>query len=201
MKRLTLTLAAAALLAASALPAIASDTLTVPTVASAPSGTSGFSGAVASVDWNATDRRRADEPATVNAVSDGKYLYVRFDVPQREPMIGGSGGDYVAIDLWPNGQDGDVYHYGVDIGGTRTSDSTPNTAGWDATASAHPGGYTVTMRIPASAAQGNGTSQVQFSRWIASTGELQTWAHGAGGTDVAQAGTLVIASSVGAAQP
>ncbi len=190
---------AAALFAACALPAAAASSLTVPLVASAPSPTGAFpAGAVATLDWNATEQRRADEPAIAHAVSDGTNLYVRFDVSQREPMIGNAGGDNVVVDLWPDGPSGSEYRFGVDLDGTYTADSTANTADWGATTSTHAGGYTVTMRIPLAAIRGS-NSQVQFERWIASTGELQLWSHGNGSDAVAQAGSIAFASSVGAA--
>jgi hypothetical protein len=132
-------------------------------------------------------------------VSDGKYLYVRFDVTQTAPLIGLAGGDYVAIALWPNGDSGDLYRFGVGLSGARTTDSTANTTDWESTESTHPGGYQVTMKIPTSAIASTNGVRVQFSRWIASTGELQVWAHNTAASDVAQAGTLTISGSVGAA--
>ena len=197
----TLIALAGALVAAGALPALAASSLNVPVVAAAPSSSAGFSGgATAQLSWNATDSRATDgQPATASVISDGKYLYVRFDASQTAPMIGSAGGDSVAIDLWPNGTSGDVYHYGVGLDGSRTTESTANTAGWESSVATRAGGYTVTMKIPMSVVSAGSSSQVQFSRWIASTGEAQVWAHSGGSSDVAQAGALTFASSVGAA--
>ena len=202
MKRTLMALTASAIVAAAAaLPAFAASNLSVPVVAAAPTSNAGFSGAaVARLSWNATDSRPvSDQPATASAISDGKYLYVRFDVVQHDPMIGSAGGDSVAIDLWPNGPSGEQYHYGVGLDGARTTESTANTAGWEATTATHAGGYTVTMKVPMSAVPATATSQVQFSRWIASTGESQVWAHDSASSDVAQAGSMTFTSAVGAA--
>jgi hypothetical protein len=188
------------MIAAGAAPALAEFSLNVPLVSSVSTApTSRFpSGAVAKLDWNSTEGHTADEPATATLVSDGRYLYVRFDVTQTAPLIGLDGGDNVAIDLWPKGESDDLYRFGVGLSGARTTDSTPNTAAWEATESTHPGGYQVTMKIPVTAVSSNAV-RVQLSRWIASTGELQVWAHSSAESDVAQAGTLTISGVVGAA--
>lgn len=194
MKRYLIALVA--LIAAGTMPALAATTLNVPVIAAAPSmGTaSNFSGAaVAQLGWDTTDSRSADEPATARILSDGRNLYVKFDVDQREPMTGSAGGDSVAIDLWPNGPSGDQYHYGVGLDGSRTSDSTPNTSAWQGSATMHPGGYTVVMKIPMASI--GSTSQVQFTRWIASTAQEQVWAHDNGANGVAQAGTLTVGAA------
>ena len=193
MKRVFLALVAT-LAAAGAAPALAEFSLNVPVVStvSTISGSSFPRGTVAKLDWNETEGRTADEPATVTLVSDRRFLYVRFDVTQTAPLIGLAGGDNVAIDLWPNG-DGAAYRFGVGLSGARTPDSTANTADWEAAESTHPGGYQVTMKIPLTAASTNG-ARVQLSRWIASTGELQVWAHSDAESDVAQAGILTIGS-------
>jgi hypothetical protein len=189
------------MIAAGALPALAEFSLNVPLVAAIPAAPASTfpSGAVAKLDWNLTDGHTADEPATATLVSDGKNLYIRFDVTQTAPLIGLAGGDNVTVDLWPNGENGDSYRFGVGLNGTRTIDSTANTIGWEATESTHPGGYQVTMKIPMSTVATTNAVRVQFSRWTASTGELQVWAHNADASDVAQAGTLTISGSLGTA--
>ena len=191
---------AATLTIAGALPALAAFSLNVPLVAAIPTApTSSFpAGATAKLDWNLTEGHTAEEPATAALVSDGKYLYVRFDVTQTAPLIGLDGGDNVAVDLWPDGESGEHYRFGVGLSGAHTADSTTNTAGWESTESTHPGGYQVTMKIPMTAVASPNTARVQFSRWIASTGELQVWAHSTAESDVAQAGTLTIGGSVSA---
>jgi hypothetical protein len=195
-----LTALVATTIAAGALPALAAFSLNVPLVAAVPASASSIpSGAVAKLDWNSSQSRSADEPATATLVNDGKYLYVRFDVAQSAPLIGGEGGDNVAVDLWPNGQNGDQYRLGIAVGGARTADSTANTAGWEASESTRTGGYSVTMKIPMSVLPNANDVRAQFSRWTVSTGELQVWAHGAGDTD--QTGSLTLGGSVGAATP
>lgn len=185
----------------SAAPAFAATSLDVPLVASAPSldphAPSAFGKAgTATLAFDA-DGGRATEPATVHVVRDSSSLYVRFDVPQTEQLIGFSGGDSVAIDVWPAGSTGERYHLGVGLDGKHNDDSTANTASWDAAAASGNGGYTVTMKIPLSVL--GPSSRVQFSRWLSSTGELQLWSHDGGQTadDLAQAGTLTLASAVG----
>ena len=203
MKRSTLALAGALALAASAAPALAATSLNVPIVASAPSldphASSAFStSGVAKLSYTASGGS-ADEAATVRVASDNSFLYVRFDAPQREQLIGFTGGDSVAIDLWPNGSGGERYHLGVGLDGNPTADSTSNTAGWQTAAASYSGGYTVTMKVPLSAV-GSGNSHVQFSRWISTTGEEQLWSHNTAQSaedEVAQAGTLTFAAAVG----
>lgn len=197
MKRI-LTAFVATMIAAGALPALAAFSLNVPLVASVPTSASSIpSAAVAKLDWNSSENRSADEPAKATLFNDGNFLYVRFDVTQSAPLIGGETGDSVAVDLWPNGQNGDQYRLGIAVGGARTADSTANTAGWEASESTHAGGYSVSMKIPLSALPNPNNLRAQFSRWIVSTGELQVWAHGPGEAD--QTGGLTLNGSVGAA--
>ena len=199
MKRTFFALVSALLLASGV--ASASTSIAVPLVASAPSldpHAASFGGATLTLGWDATNSADASEAATVHLVSDSKYLYVRYDVPQSEPLIGADGGDNVAIDLWPNGMSGDYYHFGVQLNGMHSPDSTKNTATWEGSATSRAGSYTVTMKIPTSALEGS-SSQVQFSRWITTTATQQVWSHQSGqaADAVAQAGTITLASSVG----
>ena len=200
MKRSILALAGALGIAMSAAPAFAATTtLDVPTVASAPSldpHASFGKAANATLAFEASGAR-ATEPANVHVVRDSTTLYVRFDVPQTEQLIGFAGGDSVAIDIWPGGNSGDRYHLGVGLDGKHTADSTANTAGWDTAAASLSGGYAVTMKIPLSAVGSD--SRVQFSRWLASTGVVQLWSHDGGQSsdELAQAGTLTFTAAVG----
>jgi hypothetical protein len=194
-------LAGAIALATSAMPALAATSIDVPVVAAAPSldphASNAFSGAAtAMLASYVKSSQSANEPASVRIVSDGKALYVRFDVSQQfDPLEGFDGGDSVAVDLWD--ASGNPTHLGVSLNGTHTSDSTPDTAGWDTAASTRAGGYTVTMKIPLGTTSG---SRVQFSRWIAASGQEQVWSHDASqpaDDGLAQAGTLNFASSAG----
>jgi hypothetical protein len=189
------------LIAAGALPALAAFSLNVPLVADIPaaSASSFRSGAVAKLGWNSTEGHTADEPATATLVSDGKYLYVQFDVTQTAPLIGLAGGDSVGVVLWPSGKDGDLYRLGVGLSGWRTADSTSNTTGWETTESTRSGGYSAVIKIPMSIIPSTNAARVQFSRSIASTGEVQVWAHNDAASEVDQAGTLAVSGSVGAA--
>jgi hypothetical protein len=188
-------------LAAGALPALAATSINVPIVASAPSldphAANAFGGAAnATLTSYANSSQSANEPASVRLVSDGNALYVRFDVSQEfDPLEGFDGGDSVAVDLWDSS--GARSHLGVNLNGAHTSDSTPNTAEWQTAAATHSGSYTVTMKIPLGTASG---SRVQFTRWIAATGQEQVWSHDGSqpaDDDLAQAGTLTFAASVG----
>ena len=201
MKRSILALAGALSMTMSAAPAFAATSLDVPAVASAPSldphAPSAFGNAgTATLSFDASGGR-ATEPATVHVVRDSSALYVRFDVSQREQLIGFAGGDSVAIDVWPAANTGERYHLGVGLDGKHSADSTANTSSWETAAASSAGGYTVTMKIPLSAL--GSSSHVQFSRWISTTGELQLWSHDGGqaADDLAQAGTLTFASSLG----
>lgn len=184
-----------------AMPALAATTLDVPAVASAPSldphAPSQFGNAGSATLAFDASGARADEPATVHVVRDGSTLYVRFDVPQREPLIGFAGGDSVAIDVWPGANADQHYRLGSGLDGKHTADSTSNTANWETAAASGSGSYVVTMKIPLSDV--GSSSRVQFSRWNATTGVVQVWSHDGGQTadDLAQAGTLTFASSVG----
>jgi hypothetical protein len=194
MKRLVSTFVGA-LLATTAIPAFAATALAVPVGSST----------VAQISWDATNSRSSDEPATVHVSNDGKDLILNFDVPQRETIIGSAAGDSVAVDIWPGGSSSDLYRLGVNLDGTRTSDSTPNTSNWEASAQTHPGSYNVTVKIPLDSVSGlgGGDTRIQFSRWISSTADEQTWSHssGAGDDDVAQAGSLSLGSSAAATTP
>jgi hypothetical protein len=190
---------AVALFAGAILPALAGASLDVPIVPSAPAGVS--NGAVADLGWDPVNNRSADEAATVRVYSDGITLFVRFDAPQREVLVGGQGGDFVAIELWPNGASGAYYQLGVNLDGSHTFDSTANTANWAVEKSTHAGGYNVTMKIPMSVVMVTSAPVlVQFSREIALTGEQQIWSHnGSNGSPegIAQAGTMILKTTVG----
>ena len=101
--------------------------------------------------------------------TDGKYLYVRFDAQQHEPLMaaqhsddtvaGGSninGGiawtdDAVWVDLWPTGPAGFQYQFESNPNGAHNEASTENTAfapAWESHGAETSGGYVVTMAIP-----------------------------------------------------
>ncbi|MBV8727925.1 MAG: hypothetical protein JO233_09065, partial [Candidatus Eremiobacteraeota bacterium] len=69
--------------------------------------------------WDTTNQRAASEPTTAYIQTDGKFIYVRFDVQQREPLlaqqhtnnVGDGTDDEVWIDLWPTGNNGYYYQF------------------------------------------------------------------------------------------
>jgi hypothetical protein len=200
VKRSIFALAGMIALASSAAPALAATSIDVPIVASAPSldphAANAFGGAAtATLASYVNPSQSANEPASIRLVSDGQALYVRFEVSQAfDPIEGFEGGDSVGVDLWD--ASGARSHLGVNLSGTHTSDSTPDTAGWATAVATRSGGYTVTMKIPIGTAAG---SRVQFSRWISASGQEQVWSHDASqpSDDLAQAGTLTFASTAG----
>ncbi|HEU5481122.1 MAG TPA: hypothetical protein VFU90_14860 [Candidatus Tumulicola sp.] len=210
MKRIIMALAGA-LLAASALPAQAASSLDVPTASAAPSvdpradDTSFDPAAVAQLGWNSTKSQPAAEDTTARIATDGKYLYVRFDAAQTErivsaqPADGKSTGDLVWVDLQP-GSSGASYRFASSPDGSSNATASTGTApAFAAAGSTYDGGYTVTMKIPIADLHGaGGTWNVQFGRTIAGSGQQMVWSHDG---NVAQAGTMTMPASVGAAAP
>ncbi|HZT11261.1 MAG TPA: hypothetical protein VFA29_00525 [Candidatus Baltobacteraceae bacterium] len=179
-------------------------TLTVPVVQSAPplapaAASSTWSQiAGASLDRDVAHGRSASDSTTVHVATDGKYLYVRFDAVQHEPIVasahgndlvaGGSninGGiawpdDAVWVDLWPTGPAGFQYQFESNPIGAHNEASTENTAfapHWESYGSIAGGGYTVTMAIPLGVIHGAhaGTWRMQFVRYVRASGELDVW--------------------------
>ena len=210
MKRTVLALAAA-MLAAGALPAQAASSLEVPTTSTAPSVNpqADFStfdpAAVAQLGWDSTKSQPATEDTTARISTDGKYLYVRFDATQQErivssqPVDGKSTGDLVWVDLQP-GANGPTYRFASSPDGSSSATVACGAApGFSSAGSTYDGGYTVTMKIPIADLHGaGGTWNVQFGRAIAGSGQQMVWSHDG---NVAQAGTMTMPASVGAAAP
>src|SRR5450432_4420147 len=164
--------------------------ITVPVVAAAPpldpkGAVTEWSGAAAaSLPWDVQNGRASSQPTTARIVTDGKNLFVRFDVSQREGLlsqqhandVGDGTDDEVWIDMWPNGNTGFYYQFAATSNGTHYQYSSENTAyapTWESHGSAYPGGFIVTMRIPISIMRGSGNRdawKVQFVRIIRSTG-------------------------------
>ena len=154
----------------------------------------------ASLQWDVAHARGATDPTTVHVSTDGKYLYVRFDAVQHEPVIasqhsddtvaGGSninGGiawpdDAVWVDLWPTGPGGFQYEFESNPIGAHNEASSENTSfapQWQSYGSIDNRGYTVTMAIPMSVVHGAhaGSWRMQFVRYVRSTGELNVWSY------------------------
>jgi hypothetical protein len=170
----------------------------------------------APLKWDVGHARASQDATIVHATTDGKYLYIRFDAQQHEPLMaaqhsddtvaGGSninGGiawtdDAVWVDLWPTGPAGFQYQFESNPNGAHNEASTENTAfapEWESRGATTSGGYVVTMAIPLRVIHGAhaGTWRVQFVRYVRSTGELDVWSYDQSQTnpdDPARAGRL-----------
>lgn len=156
--------------------------------------------------WDVAHAHPAADGTRVYVASDGKTLYVRFDVRQSQAVVatqhsndvvtGGSninGGiawpdDAVWVDLWPTGPAGFQYQFESNPIGAHNESSTENASyapHWTSKGAIVPGGYVVTMAIPLSAIRGahNGTWRVQFVRYVRSTGALDVWSYRPGQTN------------------
>jgi hypothetical protein len=140
--------------------------------------------------WNLRDQQPATQPTTAYVMTDGRFLYVGFDVDQHQPIQAGqhtndtslTDNDYVAVYFWPNGANGFRYNFSVNPNGTHIASSSENTAyapAWQSAGRERKGGYTVTMRIPLNAFKGasGGAWGLQFARYIASTQDDYVWQH------------------------
>ncbi len=199
--------------------------LLVPMVQSAPpldprGPASVWPGAATSValTWNVAHGEAAEEPTTVRIATDGRLLYVRFDAVQHEPVIanqhsndlivGGSnigGGiawsdDSVWVDLWPTGPGGFQYQFESNAIGSHNEASTENAQfapRWESQGALTADGYTVTMAIPLEVVHGAhaGKWNVQFVRYVRSTGALDVWSYDKAQTtpdDAARAGGVTV---------
>ena len=155
----------------------------------------------------------------MHVATDGKFLYVRFDAVQREPVYanqhsddviaGGSninGGiawsdDAVWVDLWPTGPAGFQYQFEASPNGSHNEASSENAAfapQWESHGTLDGNGYTVTMAIPLAVVHGAhpGEWRIQFVRYIRSTGALEVWSYERAQTnpdDPSRAGTVSVA--------
>ena len=173
------------------------------------------------LSWDVVHAQNVDEPTAVHVASDGRFLYVRFDAAQREPIVatqhsndtitGGSQGsngalswsadDAVWVDLWPSGATGFQYQFEANPNGSHNESSTENSAfapQWESHGAVRAGGYTVTMAIPLNVLHGahNGMWRAQFIRYVRATGAEDVWSYDAAQTnpdDVSRAGTLSVA--------
>lgn len=168
--------------------------------------------------WDVVHSRAAQEPTVVRLLADERFLYVRFDVAQRSPVIatqrsndlitGGSVGsngslswsndDAVWVDLWPNGPAGFEYQFEANARGAHNESSSENTAfapEWRSFGTVTPTGYTVTMAIPLAVIHGAhaGKWSAQFLRYARASGSEDVWSYAAAQTnadDPAYAGHL-----------
>jgi hypothetical protein len=217
-------LAFALVLAPIAARAITYPSLVVPLVAAqaAPplqptAPAAAWRSASASLPWDVGHARPAQDATTLHVTTDGKFLYVRFDAQQREPLMaaqhsddtvaGGSninGGiawtdDAVWVDLWPTGPAGFQYQFESNPNGAHNEASSENTAfapAWESHGGPMAGGYVVTMAIPLAVIHGahSGAWRAQFVRYVRSTGALNAWSYDEAQTnpdDASRAGHLV----------
>jgi hypothetical protein len=173
----------------------------------------------ATLGWDVAHAQAAPEATTVQVATDGKFLFVRFDAVQHEPVVasqhsddlvaGGSninGGiawtdDCVWVDLWPTGPGGFQYQFEANPNGSHNEASTENSAfapQWESHGATSASGYTVTMAIPLAVLHGAhaGTWRVQFVRYVRSTGALDVWSYDTAQTnpdDAARAGDATLA--------
>lgn len=170
------------------------------------------------LSWDVAHAGRAQEQTTVHVATDGKFLYVRFDAVQHEPVIatqqsndtvtGGSninGGiafsdDAVWVDLWPQGAGGFNYQFEANPNGTHNEASSENAAfspQWESHGKSNGDGFTVTMAIPFVVIHGahSGAWRMQFVRYVRSTGELAVWSYDSSQTnpdDASRAGVVTV---------
>jgi hypothetical protein len=171
-----------------------------------------------SLPWDVGHARAATDPTTVHVATDGKFLYVRFDAIQHEPVTasqhsndtvtGGSninGGiawsdDAVWVDLWPTGPAGFQYQFEANPNGAHNEASSENASfspQWRSEGVTTATGYTVTMAIPLSVVHGAhaGAWRLQFVRYVRTTGALDVWSYDTAQTgpdDAARAGNVTV---------
>jgi Carbohydrate family 9 binding domain-like len=168
--------------------------------------------------WDVAHARASAEATTVRVTTDGKFLYVRFEATQSEPVIaiqqsndtvtGGSninGGiaysdDAVWVDLWPTGAGGFQYQFESNPHGVHNEASSENVAfapAWESRGVSTAGGYTVTMAIPLNVIHGahGGSWRMQFVRYQRSTGAMNVWSYDPSQTnpdDASRAGIVTL---------
>jgi hypothetical protein len=210
-------------LAASAYPRVAVPLGTDPPLDPNAPAAEWSKAATLPLPWDAVKSRPASEATTAWVATDGRFLYVRFDAKQREPIaaaqhtndVGQGSDDEVWVDLWPNGVNGYFYQFYSTPNGTHYEFSSENTAyspNWESQGVAHGDGYTVTMKIPFEVLRNahGGIWKAQFVRYVRATGEQQVWSYDKvqmqpdsyGNADYAHAGSIAVPQlSVGAARP
>lgn len=197
--------------------------LAIPTVAAPPldpnaAASAWKDAATVPLPWDVAHQRAASEPTTASIATDGTFLYIRFDVKQREALlaqqhvnnVGDGTDDEVWIDLWPNGPGGFFYQFAATSNGTHFQYSSENTAyapTWESHGVAFSGGFTVTMKVPLDVIRGkrsSGAWRAQFVRVVRSTGEHQVWSYSPAQTnadDVTYAGAISGLAAAKASHP
>lgn len=188
-------------------------TLSIPTLAAAPSldpkadAAAWQDVAPVTLTWDVQNERPSSELSTTRLVTDGAFFYLRFDVKQREGLlqsqhtnnVGDGTDDEVWVDFWPSGNKGFYYQFAATSNGTHFQYSSENTVyqpTWESYGATYAGGFTVTMKIPLNVMRGTGAGsdwKTQFVRIVRSTGERQIWSYApaqSNGDDVTFAGGL-----------
>jgi hypothetical protein len=190
---------------------------TVPPLDSTLTGSAWPQTASITLPWDVAHGRASQEPTAVHVLTDGRFLYVRFDVTQHEPIVasqhsddlitGGSnanGGiswsndDAVWVDLWPTGPGGFEYQFESNPAGSHNEASTENSAfapQWESHGTIRGDSYTVTMAIPLAVVHGAHAGQwrMQFIRFERASGAVDVWSYDTAQTnpdDPARAGTV-----------
>src|SRR5579863_2008887 len=150
--------------------------------------------------WDVGHTKAASDATTVRILSDGKFIYVRFEAQQRSALIatqhsndsitGGSnigGGiawsdDSVWVDLWPTGPGGFQYQFESNAIGAHNESSSENVSfapPWRSQGASTADGFIVTMAIPLAVIHGahSGDWRLQFARYVRSTGDLDVWSY------------------------
>lgn len=194
----------AALLAAFPAAALAlgqADLITVPVVTQAPSMDGTLSdplwqkAATANLGYDVNFHQPAKSSATAYIMTDGKFMYVGWDVKTTAPItasertngVGLDTDDEVQVDLWPGGDQGFQYKFTSTPLGTHYQFSTENNSfepTWTSVAKINSGGFTVNMKIPLNVMRGSGKKwRVQFIRFSPATREALVWRGAASQSD------------------
>lgn len=200
----------------------ASDMLTVPIVTSPPAMDGTLrdplwqKAATATLGYDTNLHQPAKQPTTAYLLTDGKFLYVGFDVKTSAPIsaqertngVGMDTDDEVQVDLWPGGDQGFMYKFTSTPIGTHYQFSTENNSfepTWTSLGKIAPGGFTVTMQIPLNVMRGTGKIwRVQLIRLCPATREYLVWRGAASQSDfndVTYSGRLTGIPTVGGVRP
>lgn len=143
--------------------------------------------------WNFTGREPARYPTTALFLYDDKNLYVGFIADQRGvPVtatqstndVGYGQDDAVTLAIDTSNNNSRTYSFSVTPAGVRyetSSESSRYQPPWQAVAKRTPDGYNAMMIIPLSDLRTQSASvqdwRIDFTRHIASTGDLYTWSY------------------------
>lgn len=177
------------------------DTVTVPIVTQAPAMDGTLSdplwqkAATANLGYDINLHQPAKDPATAYIMTDGKFMYVGFEVKTSAPItaqertndVGLDTDDEVQVDLWPGGDQGFQYKFISTPLGTHYQFSTENNSyepTWTSVAKLSGNGFTVNMKIPLNVMRGHAKNwRAQFIRFCPATREILVWRGAASQSD------------------